>query len=81
MKNIKSFIGLTLVLFASFAFTACSDEDEAILFSEWKTYLDNHGNNYDYDDNGQCFGDGGGISKVSTKRSLVMAGRTMAMGN
>ena len=34
MKNLKSIIGLTLVLFASFAFTACSDEDEDIHFTK-----------------------------------------------
>ncbi len=71
MKTIKSFIGLTLVLFASFAFTACSNEDEAMLFSEWKTYLDNHGNNYDYDDNGRCFGDGGGISTENFNQTFI----------
>lgn len=54
-----------------------------MLFSEWKTYLDNHGNNYDYDDNGRCFGDGGGISTENFKLNvqLDMAGKTMYMGN
>ena len=34
MKNLKSIIRLTLVLFASFAFTACSDESEDIHFTK-----------------------------------------------
>jgi hypothetical protein len=34
MKDLKSIIELTLVLFASFAFTACSDEDKDIHFTK-----------------------------------------------
>lgn len=34
MKNLKSIIGLTLVFFASFGFTACSDEDGDIYFTQ-----------------------------------------------
>ncbi|MFA6717918.1 MAG: hypothetical protein WCS15_02440 [Prevotella sp.] len=71
MKNLKSIIGLTLVLFASFAFTACSDDDDETLYSEWETVLDNHGSNYTYDDNGQCFGDGGGISKENFMQMFI----------
>lgn len=71
MKNIKSFIGLMLVLFASFAFTACSNEDEPTLFSEWETVLDNHRVNYEYDESGRCFGVGGGISNENFKQMFI----------
>lgn len=71
MKNLKSFIGLSLVLFASFAFTACSDEDEPSLFSELENVVDNHGANYDYDETGRCFGDGGGIGEDNFKKMFI----------
>lgn len=71
MKIIKLLTGVLVVLFSSFAFTACSDKDEPSLFSEWKNVLDNHGCNYDYDETGRCFGDGGGIGEDNFKKMFI----------
>lgn len=71
MKNLKIFIGLVLVLFASFSIVSCNDDDEETLEQEWATVLDNHGAKYDFSGNGLCFGDGGGISKENFDRVFL----------
>lgn len=71
MKTIKSFVGLAFVLFASFFVVSCNDEVEETLEQQWASVLDNHGCNYDYSDDGKCFGDGGGISKENFDKVIV----------
>lgn len=71
MKTIKSFIGLAFVLFASFFVVSCNDEVEETLEQQWASVLDNHDSNYDYSDDGKCFGDGGGISKENFDKVFV----------
>ena len=71
MKTIKSFIGLAFVLFASFFVVSCNDDVEETLEQQWASVLDNHGCNYDYSDDGKCFGDGGGISKENFDKVFV----------
>lgn len=71
MKNLKSFIGLVLVLFASFSLASCNYDDEETLEQQWATVLDNHGTVYDFSDNGLCFGDGGGIGKENFDKKFI----------
>lgn len=71
MKTIKSCVGLAFVLFASFFVVSCNDDVEETLEQQWASVLDNHGCNYDYSDDGKCFGDGGGISKENFDKVIV----------
>ena len=71
MKNLKSLIGLAFVLFASFFVVSCNDDVEETLEQQWASVLDNHGCNYDYSDDGKCFGDGGGIGKENFDKVIV----------
>ena len=71
MKTIKYFVGLAFVLFASFFVVSCNDDIEETLEQQWASVLDNHGCNYDYSDDGKCFGDGGGISKENFDKVIV----------
>lgn len=74
MKNLKSFVGLTFVLFASLFVASCNDDVEETLEQEWTSVLDNHESAYVYDDNGNCFGDGGGISKENFDKMFIGRG-------
>lgn len=71
MKNLKSFLGLVLVLFASLFFASCNDDDEESLEQEWAYVLDNHGVAYSFSDNGNCFGDGGGIGQADFNNMFI----------
>lgn len=71
MKTIKSFIGLAFVLFASFFVVSCNDDVEETLEQQWALVLDNYDCNYDYSDDGKCFGDGGGIGKENFDKVIV----------
>ena len=71
MKAIKSFVGLAFVLFASFFVVSCNDDVEETLEQQWASVLDNHDCNYDYSDDGKCFGDGGGIGKENFDKVIV----------
>lgn len=71
MKNLKSYIGFVLVLFASFFVASCDDDDEETLEQQWITVLDNHGCKYEFSDNGSCFGDGGGIGKENFDKMFI----------
>lgn len=71
MKNLKSFLGLVLVLFASLFFASCNDDDEESLEQEWAHVLDNHGVAYSFSDNGNCFGDGGGIGQADFNNMFI----------
>ena len=71
MKKLKIFIGLVLVLFASLFVASCNDDDEESLEQEWAHVLDNHGDAYYFSDNGNCFGDGGGISQKNFDKMFI----------
>ena len=71
MKNLKSFVGLVLVLFASLFVASCNDDDEESLEQEWAHVLDNHGVAYSFSDNGNCFGDGGGIGQAAFNKMFI----------
>ena len=71
MKCLNSFVGLVLVLFASFSVASCNDDDEETLEQQWATVLDNHGTMYYFSDNGACFGDGGGIGKENFDKMFI----------
>ena len=71
MKKLKFFIGLVLVLFASLFFASCNDDDEESLEQEWAHVLDNHGVAYSFSDNGNCFGDGGGIGQADFNKMFI----------
>ena len=71
MKNLKFFIGLVLVLFASLFVASCNDDDEESLEQEWAHVLDNHGVAYSFSDNGNCFGDGGGIGQADFNKMFI----------
>lgn len=71
MKKLKIFIGLVLVLFASLFVASCNDDVEESLEQEWVTVLDNHGDAYHFSDNGNCFGDGGGISQKNFDKMFI----------
>lgn len=71
MKTIKSFIGLAFVLFASFFVVSCNDDVKETLEQQWALVLDNYDCNYDYSDDGKCFGDGGGIGKENFDKVFV----------
>lgn len=71
MKKLKFFIGLVLVLFASLFFASCNDDDEETMEQEWAHVLDNHGVAYSFSDNGNCFGDGGGIGQADFNKMFI----------
>ena len=71
MKNLKFFIGLVLVLFASLFVASCNDDDEESFEQEWANVLDNHGVAYSFSDNGNCFGDGGGIGQADFNKMFI----------
>lgn len=71
MKNLKYFVGLVLVLFASLFFASCNDDVEESLEQEWAHVLDNHGVAYSFSDNGNCFGDGGGIGQADFNKMFI----------
>ncbi|WP_337438865.1 hypothetical protein [Prevotella sp.] len=71
MKNLKFFIGLVLVLFASLFFASCNDDEEETMEQEWAHVLDNHGVAYSFSDNGNCFGDGGGIGQADFNKMFI----------
>ena len=71
MKNLKSFVGLVLALFASLFFASCNDDVEESLEQEWAHVLDNHGVAYSFSDNGNCFGDGGGIGQADFNKMFI----------
>lgn len=71
MKKLKFFIGLVLVLFASLFVASCNDDDEESLEQEWAHVLDNHGVAYSFSDNGNCFGDGGGIGQADFNNMFI----------
>ena len=71
MKNLKFFIGLVLVLFASLFVASCNDDDEETLEQQWAHVLDNHGVAYSFSDNGNCFGDGGGIGQADFNKMFI----------
>ena len=60
MKNLKSLIGLILVLLVSLSVTSCNDDNDESLDQQWATVLNNHGIPYVFSDNGNCYGAGGG---------------------
>lgn len=64
-------MGLAIALFITVGFTACNDEDEVTLYSEWENVLNNHGCDYWYNENGECFGDGGGIGEENFKKMFI----------
>lgn len=71
MKKLKFFIGLVLVLFASLFFVSCNDDVEETMEQEWAHVLDNHGVAYSFSDNGNCFGDGGGIGQADFNKMFI----------
>ena len=71
MKNLKSFGELVLVLFASLFFASCNDDVEETMEQEWAHVLDNHGVAYSFSDNGNCFGDGGGIGQADFNKMFI----------
>ncbi len=71
MKKLKFFIGLILVLFVSLFVASCNDDDEESLEQEWAHVLDNHGVAYSFSDNGNCFGDGGGIGQADFNKMFI----------
>ena len=71
MKNLKYFVGLVLVLFASLFFASCNDDVEETMEQEWAHVLDNHGVAYSFSDNGNCFGDGGGIGQADFNKMFI----------
>ena len=71
MKKLKFFIGLILVLFASLFFASCNDDVEETMEQEWAHVLDNHGVAYSFSDNGNCFGDGGGIGQADFNKMFI----------
>ena len=71
MKKLKFFIGLVLVLFASLFVASCNDDEEESLEQEWAHVLDNHGVAYSFSDNGNCFGDGGGIGQADFNKMFI----------
>ena len=71
MKKLKFFIGLVLVLFASLFVASCNDDDEESSLHEWAHVLDNHGVAYSFSDNGNCFGDGGGIGQADFNKMFI----------
>ena len=71
MKKLNFFIGLVLVLFASLFVASCNDDDEETMEQEWAHVLDNHGVAYSFSDNGNCFGDGGGIGQADFNKMFI----------
>ena len=71
MKKLKFFIGLVLVLFASLFVASCNDDVEETMEQQWAHVLDNHGVAYSFSDNGNCFGDGGGIGQADFNNMFI----------
>ena len=71
MKKLKFFIGLVLVLFASLFVASCNDDVEETMEQQWAHVLDNHGVAYSFSDNGNCFGDGGGIGQADFNKMFI----------
>lgn len=70
MKYLQLIGGLALLAFSAFFFTGCSDDEDLSLYSEWENILNNHACDYDFDDQGRCFGDGGGISQANFEKHV-----------
>lgn len=71
MKNLKSLIGLILVLLVSLSVTSCNDDNDESLDQQWATVLNNHGIPYVFSDNGNCYGASGGISKENFEKMFI----------
>lgn len=71
MKKLNFIMGLVLVLFASLFVASCNNDDEESLEQEWAHVLDNHGVAYSFSDNGNCFGDGGGIVQADFDNMFI----------
>lgn len=71
MKNLKSLIGLILVLLVSLSVTSCNDDNDESLDQQWASVLNNHGTPYVFSDNGNCYGAGGGISKEDFEKMFI----------
>ena len=69
--KIKFIMGLVLVLFVSLFVASCNNDDEESLEQEWAHVLDNHGVAYSFSDNGNCFGDGGGIGQADFNKMFI----------
>ena len=69
--KIKFIMGLVLVLFVSLFVASCNNDDEESLEQEWALVLDNHGVAYSFSDNGNCFGDGGGIGQADFNNMFI----------
>ena len=80
MKILNFIMGLVLVLFASLFFASCNDDEEETMEQEWAHVLDNHGVAYSFSDNGNCFGDGGGIGQADFDNMFIGDGSTMLHG-
>ncbi len=71
MKKLLFLMGLILVLFTPFSIVSCNDDNEDSLEQQWVSALDNHGIAYEFDDNGNCYGAGGGISKENFEKMFI----------
>ena len=71
MKKLNFIMGLVLVLFASLFVASCNNDDEESLEQEFAHVLDNHGVAYSFSDNGNCFGDGGGIVQADFDNMFI----------
>lgn len=71
MRKLFFFMGLVLVLYASLFVASCNDDVEEPFEQEWAHVLDNHGVAYSFSDNGNCFGDGGGISQADFNKMFI----------
>ena len=71
MKKLNFIMGLVLVLFASLFVASCNNDDEESLEQEFAHVLDNHGVAYSFSDNGNCFGDGGGIGQADFNKMFI----------
>lgn len=71
MRKLFFFMGLVLVLYASLFVASCNDDAEESFEQEWAHVLDNHGVAYSFSDNGNCFGDGGGISQADFNKMFI----------
>lgn len=71
MKKLNFIMGLVLVLFASLFVASCNNDDEESLEQEFAHVLDNHGVAYSFSDNGNCFGDGGGIDQAAFNNMFI----------
>lgn len=71
MKDIRIKFSLLLVIFSVLGITGCSDKEDESLYSKWENCLDNHTANYAFDNQGRCFGDGGGISQENFEKMVT----------